>query len=174
LGEQLHRAAARQDIEVLKALLSTTGPMSPDALGEALATASDGGWVEGIDALLAAGADPDWHPTGATPGVPLAQAIYWRHLLAVERLLDTGAAIEARDYAGRTPLHQAVYAEVDLTTGDPPNADVTDLLVRRGADVFARTPRGETALDLATILGHPTAQKLLRQRMAERANRGQG
>ena len=86
----------------------------------------------------------------------------------LERLLDAGADIEARDYQGRTPLHRAVYAEVDFAKEDPPNADLTVRLVRRGADVFARTPSGETAADLARVLRHPVAERFLRQRMAER------
>jgi ankyrin repeat protein len=167
LYELLLAAVARQDLSALKALLATTDPISGDEFGRALSAAADGGWVGGIEGLLEAGADPNWHPAGAPSGFPLSQAIHWLHLTAVERLLDAGACIEARDYQGQTPLHQAVYTEVDLAAEDPPNADLTALLVRRGADVLARTLGGETAMDLARVLKHPAAEKIIRQRLSE-------
>lgn len=169
MARALRSAAARQDLAALKALLATARRVSSEDLGWALVEAADAGWVEGIDVLLKAGADPNWHPAGAPSGFPLSQAIHWLHLPAVERLLDAGADLEARDYQGRTPLHEAVYTEVDLATEDPPNADLTALLVQRGADVFARTPSGETDADLTRVLRHPVAEKALLQQTAERA-----
>ena len=162
----LRSAVGGEDLPALEALLATSSPVDADELGWALTDAADAGWVDGAAVLLEAGADPNWHPAGAPSGLPLAQAIHWLHLATVERLLDAGAEIEARDDKGRTPLHQAIYAEVDLATEDPPSARLTSLLVRRGADVFARTRKDETAADLARALGHSSAEQLLRQRMS--------
>lgn len=94
-------------------------------------------------------------------------------MVAVERLLETGAAASAKDHAGWTPLHEACnHGHVDVATvllewgaainipgfgNNTPLHDAVDnarvecvrLLVSRGADVNARNSRGETPMDLA-------------------------
>jgi ankyrin repeat protein len=93
--------------------------------------------------------------------------MYWLWLPVIERLLAAGASIEVRRSDGRTVLHDAVLTEADFATMHPPTADLTALLIERGADVFARMASGETAADLAQTVGHPIAERLLRARMAE-------
>lgn len=68
------------------------------------------------------------------------------HTDTVERLLDHGARIDARDRWGWTPLSAAVEAD------DP---QMVGLLLAKGADVDARNRDGWTALNLAALLGHP-------------------
>jgi hypothetical protein len=74
------------------------------------------------------------------------------------------------DDRGLTPLRQAIYAGVDCKAEGFPNGDLTALLIGRGADVFELTASGYPA-DLAHRLGHPVAENLLCQRMAEQAVR---
>src|SRR5262249_26872603 len=69
-------------------------------------------------------------------------AIYSNDVSAVHALLDTGAAPNARDQHGRTPLMLAVMR------GLP---EVVTILLKRGADVHARETDGNhwTALHVA-------------------------
>jgi uncharacterized protein len=153
----------------LRKRLAAASSFNRDDLGGALVHAADIGWVTGIELLLTAGADANWHPNGwSGGGFPLAQAIYWLHLTTIERLLDAGADIEALDHNGMTPLHHALYTEVDLAIKDPPTAEVTALLLERGADARARLPSGQNALELAEKLGHVVAAELLRKHLVER------
>jgi ankyrin repeat protein len=99
----------------------------------------------------------------------------------VKVLLDAGADVEARTITGNTPLFDAVAASEEntrilLDKGANPNAtsrtgatplmgarssDVVALLVTRGADVTARSKRGESALADAAGRGDLEAAKLL-------------
>jgi len=61
----------------------------------------------------------------------------------VERLLDAGAGVSARDDDGLTPLHWAVKGGA-IDEGDAP--EVTKVLIDHGADVNARDDHGWTPL----------------------------
>ncbi len=64
---------------------------------------------------------------------------------ALRLLLSHGANLEApRQTDGATPLHLAAY------TG---HGDVCAQLVREGADVESRTPKGQSALHFAAMAG---------------------
>jgi hypothetical protein len=155
----LRRAVAGHDLATLKALLGMSDDILARDVGVAFMDAAEIDWQEGVDVLL-------------STGVPLAfllqQAIYCLNCPAVERLLDAGADIEASDDHGLTPLRQAIYEEVDRARGigQDPSGDLAGLLISRGADVFELSASGYPA-DLARRLGHPVAERLLRQRMAE-------
>lgn len=101
------------------------------------------GSVEGVQAALAAGADPDARdPSGWTP---LMLAVAQRDLSIMEVLLAAGADIEAVDEGGRTALIEAAFG------GSPP---VVRLLLEAGADPDVRDAFGRTARSLAVSLGH--------------------
>lgn len=68
-------------------------------------------------------------------------------------LLDRGAAIDAKDYAGDTALLHAVEADAP---------EVIEFLLARGADATIRDSRGETALQLAVREGESSALAALR------------
>ena len=102
-------------------------------------------------------------------------------------LLEMGAAVDARTITGTTPLFGAVTAGVEntrllLDKGANPNAvsqtgatplmatrgsAVVSLLVSRGANVKARSKRGETALADAASRGDFEAVKLLLDKGAD-------
>jgi truncated hemoglobin YjbI len=89
--------------------------------------------------LLGAGATADV-ASGPTRGTALHQAARRGYVAVAEALLDHGAAIDARDAKGQTPLRRAVNCR---------QLPIVRLLVRRGADPHAADRRGVTPLDVA-------------------------
>lgn len=73
----------------------------------------------------------------------------------IRALLDRGAAVNAADVRGMTPLMLAVASETQ-------DAEVVRTLLQRGADVRGRSSAGETALDWANKFGNPEVLALLR------------
>jgi uncharacterized protein len=85
-----------------------------------------------VRTLLLHGADPN---TGA-----LRTAVAAGKVEAMQALLDFGADPNLRDEEGYAPLHSAVRQR---------GWAAVDLLLTHGADLFARTPYGDTPLDMA-------------------------
>ena len=88
----------------------------------------------------------------------------WRHatdhgdLTAIERLLDSGADVDARDEHGQTALMNAAR---DGRT------DVVRLLAARGARLDHSARFGLTALMLAVVRGHVDELEVLMDRLSE-------
>jgi truncated hemoglobin YjbI len=89
--------------------------------------------------LLAAGATVDV-ASGPTGGTALHQASRRGCASVAQALLDHGAAIDARDAKGQTPLRRAVNCR---------QLQIVRLLVRHGADLHAADRHGVTPLDAA-------------------------
>ena len=70
---------------------------------------------------------------------PLKVAVTWDDVLAVELLLDAGAAIDAKHERGNTALHHAISMG---------NFGVARFLIRRGADQSIRNDEGKLPRDL--------------------------
>ena len=68
------------------------------------------------------------------------QAARWGNVSAAQALLDYGAAIDARDGKGQTPLRRAVNCQ---------RLEFVRFLVRHGADPRAADRRGATPLKAA-------------------------
>lgn len=153
IPKRLRQAVAGKELATLRALLETAADIAPRDLGLAFMDAAEINWQPGVDLLLS---------SGVPLGFLLQQAIFHLNCSAVERLLDAGADIEALDDRGLTPLRQAIHAEVDGKTDLYPSADLTALLITRGANVFELSASGYPS-DLAKRLGHPVAEDLLRQ-----------
>ena len=73
---------------------------------------------------------------------PLLSAAEKGDLAKVERLLDKGELIDARDKNGMTPLHHAILSD---------HVDVALFLLERGADRDARDKEGSTAITFACM-----------------------
>jgi hypothetical protein len=159
IPDQLRAAVARQDLAAITVLLQSTDDLHPGDVWLALMDAADLAWDEGVNALLA---------TGVPLTYLLECAIYFLHRPAVELLLKAGADLEVRDQDDLTPLHQAIYTEVDCEQWSP--GEITALLLEHGADVSAETTGGTTAADLAKRHGHPLAEELSHL-MANRSRR---
>jgi ankyrin repeat protein len=80
------------------------------------------------------------------------------------RLLDDGAAIDARDHRGYSPLMLATYAG---------NAEAFALLLARGADPNSADNAGNTILMGAAFKGHLDFVRRLLDAGADRARRNQ-
>jgi serine/threonine-protein phosphatase 6 regulatory ankyrin repeat subunit B len=152
----LHAAAARGHVPVIEVLLAKG--FSLDSRGDSgsslLHAAAGGAQPEVVGFLLSKGADVcavDWsretplhRVAGAWlfPDGPAEQTADFRaRLVATARLLlNAGAAIDADDDFGVTPLHNAT---------DHGHVELVELLLSRGADVNPRTARNETPLSSA-------------------------
>lgn len=86
-----------------------------------------------------------------TVWVPRVQLIHY--------LVQQGADVEARDFAGLTPLHRACTMGIYSAWG---RSDLVRALVDAGADVNAKSARGEPAIEIAVRLGdYRTATTLM-------------
>jgi len=81
---------------------------------------------------------------------------HWDQLKIMRLLLDQGADVDARDNAGRTPLHYASFCPgkpgIFATTSEM--VEGSRLLLEHGADIRAQDDGGKTPLQLALESGH--------------------
>ena len=78
----------------------------------------------------------------------------------MQALLDAGADVNARDYDGRSPLHECCACQHAWKSNASTDADrlaIAQALVRQGADVNAKDNTGHTPLALARESKAPDA-----------------
>ena len=97
------------------------------------------GRTEVINALIAAGAEPD--ATSISGDTSLHQAALNGWPASCTALLDGGASVDARDSAGRSPLHRAARF------GGAAQVECAKVLLARGADPNAQSSSGSRPLD---------------------------
>lgn len=136
-------AAARGDVKCIRTLLDYGASLSTtNDLGyQPIHLAAQSGNVETVGTLVDAGADinAEVRETFMTPMHYAAE--YQDSSEHVNGIANLGARIEARDYMMWTPLHWASWRGHSFSL---------DMLIERGADVFARTHDGNAAIMLAT------------------------
>jgi ankyrin repeat protein/beta-lactamase regulating signal transducer with metallopeptidase domain len=122
-----------------------------DTSGTALAAAARTGRLEVVRTLLDRGADVNARMVN-TAYTPLFAATERPHLEVMQLLLDGGADVNALSEATRTsvPFITGVTPLLYALSKGTPGAAAALLLIQRGADVNVVSPRGETALGLAT------------------------
>ena len=98
--------------------------------------------------LLSKGANPNSKDsTGLTP---FDMAILYGKVDIVNVLLSHGIDINSKDEFNLTPLHKAA---VSRNTAGGKNIEIAKLLVSKRANISAKSPAGETPLDLARKAG---------------------
>ena len=158
-------AAASGDLARVRALLSAGANAnahvdSVEGRKTPLSEAAKAGYSEIIRVLIAAGAEAD-KPVGERLGTmgqtPLMIAAERQHVAAVNALLEAKADVTATDTVvfggGReTPLHYAARGG---------SREVTEILIKAGAKISARSKSGNTALKIALGEGHDDIIELL-------------
>lgn len=95
--------------------------------------------VWSVDYLIAHGVNPAVQDKFGRTALMYAAAYSFKPF-ALKSLINAGAAINAKDQEGITPLMYAVENE---------NTEILEFLLKNGADVMAKTVAGKTALSLA-------------------------
>ncbi|OJY26098.1 MAG: hypothetical protein BGO98_36610 [Myxococcales bacterium 68-20] len=121
------------------------GPRARTALHDAAAAGS----IDGVNALLRAGADPNKADSFGQTALHLVAAIEPLRAAAIaERLALAGADPRTADARGFTALHAAAVTD---------NLPLVGTLLRSPDLIDVKTPPGETALDLALRYGRDRA-----------------
>jgi uncharacterized protein len=141
-------------LQIVDALIAHGAPVN-------IWAASVRGDADRISALLASDAGLV-HALSADGWTPLHLAAHFGQVAAIERLLDAGAAVDARstNELRNTPLHAAA-------AGSPRTSPAAVLLVERGADVNATQRGGWTALHATAQNGDAGLVAFLLERGAE-------
>jgi ankyrin repeat protein len=165
----LHSAASAGDAESIRLLLAKGANVhATDLLGRTpLFAASTTAIPAAIQVLIQAGADVNAMKKRPRPGLmpstpniernglpnnfevtPLHNAAAFGPVESVRDLLKAGAAVNAADSRGLTPLAFAVASET-------PSVEIVRTLLQAGAKVNAADTNGETPLDWAAKFGFP-------------------
>ncbi len=176
----IHQAAKDGNIKVVKQHLDAgTDVDAKDTNGwTPLHLAALNGQKETTEILIAEGADVN---TGDKI-TPLHYAAQYGEMEIVELLISKGADVNAKGDAGDTPLDWAIQLkrteisdllrkhggksgaeysiQYAITTG---NIEAVKQHIAAGADVNAKTKRGDTPLDTAISRKHPEIVNLLRK-----------
>jgi ankyrin repeat protein len=117
-----------------------------------LAMAARFGRTAAVEALLAAGANPDLATTDRWQSTPLMEAARDGRVEIGRALLQAGARVDHKDLSGGTALHWAVRAG---------ETKFARMLLESGADMNLSEWSGDRPLDIARRIDHPDLINLL-------------
>lgn len=136
----------------MKALLDAGIKVSQEDKDEALRKSCLNVGINGVEILLAAGANVNSHDTnGDTPLInaalaPLAHYTVENAETIIKMLIAAGADVNATDNDGNTALIRVMSEWSDSDGANEDRIEMIDILVAAGADVNATNKKGETAL----------------------------
>ena len=93
-------------------------------------------------------------PTEKAPDIDIHQAAIDGNIKAVKQHLAAGKDVNAKDFAGWTPLHRAAWKGHKV---------IAELLIAKGANENAKMVDGRTPLDAAIYGKNPETADLLRK-----------
>jgi|EP00945_MAST-04E_sp_MAST-4E-sp1_P000428 ankyrin repeat protein len=117
------------------------------------------GDVTAVDALLEAGADPNFNEGHDSYGA-LHVAARYGHSEIVACLIENGASANLIDRLGHTPLHYAAIGS---------SVEAAKAIMEAGVDLAAHNRDGHTALDLAKVSNCFDVQHAINEKRAENA-----
>ena len=137
------KAAENDNLTIVRMLLNDR-LVSIDCRGSsgntALMSAAREGCLEVTKYLVKHGAALEARSSNKMTALGFACLQSSEHTRIIDFLLDRGADSNTKDYALTTPLHRIAICN---------NADAATLLLRRGADPYAKNSAGFTPYDLA-------------------------
>ncbi len=148
---ELHQAAKTGDVEKCTALLAAGADVNAkDRAGRtALHEAVESRHVDVVKLFLAHGANVN--ATSDSGETVMGRAIMWQDIDCVTLLADNGADLNMKDGDGFPPLQrQMLLGEVMGQSGLGP---IGRILIEKGANIHARDPLGQTALECAIAVG---------------------
>jgi ankyrin repeat protein len=162
----LHEAAGLGDIDIVKALIASHADINcPNVAGDtALIIASRSGHSRTARYLVEHGAEIN--TKNKKGNTALAVAAKHDRSEVAEALLKEGAEVKVRDKKGRTPLHRAVEGSWLIDgTGVGAKEDIVKMLMRAGANPYAKDIEGKTAGDrVGWLNGGERLKSLLEKR----------
>jgi ankyrin repeat protein len=150
----LYAASEKGITEVVISLIAGGADVKKNGSG-AMVVASRWGFVEIVQAFLNAGVETK----GEKAVKAISQAADYGHTSVVKLLLEKGAAVNARDFAGYSPLARAVESN---------KKETVLLLLDKGADMDNSDKFGMTPLMRAAQKGHTDMVKLLIDKGADK------
>jgi ankyrin repeat protein len=138
----------------LPLLLASSSATAQETAQSRLWDAAIAGDTTALVQALADGADVDALDTRTNRNGrrALNWAAWYDHVPVIHVLLRHGAALEARNHTGFTPLHHAAEAG---------SVDALRALLEAGADPGAKNNAGVRPVETARALGHRTAEEIL-------------
>lgn len=136
----IHEAIKNGDLDAVKKWIRDQPESINKCLGvfSSLDCAIESENLEALEALLAAGADPN-RKNGMCQLTALHYASHMSEVSFIQRLIAAGADLESQDYRGATPLHYAVTNSVEAVL----------TLLGAGANLEALNSGGRSVLDAA-------------------------
>lgn len=142
----LEYASSRGHLEVVRLLISEG--VEVRANQDALVLASYHGYNDIVRSLLDAGANVNERSRVYGDGdTAVSNACRKDHVSTARLLINNGADLSVRDYAGSSPLFYACYARSEA------KVEMLQLLLESGADIDAVNQRGESGLWVASFKG---------------------